>query len=411
MQGTDTQSIPELHFNPGAPGFDADPYPEFARIREGAPVYYWKPAQAYVVTRFEDVARVLRSPSLSSDPLSVGRPSMEEVLPEEVRAPFAQGLFRLAPRDHLRVRKAVSPALTPRAVERMRPAIQRLVDEALAPFEGKDEIEIAEFAEFIPLRVIAHMLAIPPEHEVLFRRFGEAIVSTIDPRLSQAERAEVLGPVPEGMALIRSIIAERRKNPGDDLLSALIRAEEAGDKLSEDEMLGLVAALIAGGSETTVHFIGYAVKSLLCVPERVDAIRKDPSLLRSALEEILRFDNFGKAGTMRYALEDFEVGGMTIPKGSAIMGLLPAALRDPRAFPDADTYDPRRQTEETLHFGTGPHFCLGASLARVEAEIAIRTFLDRYTDMRVVGEPVYAGHPIIRKLASLRVAVTPRAAS
>lgn len=405
------KGCPVLHFKPDAPGFDVNPYPVYTELRESAPVYFWPEAQSYVVSRFDDVASMLRDPRLSTDPVAAGLPAREAGMPEQLRAPFERSLFRLAPKDHARVRRAVSPAFTPRAIERLRPMIQRTVDEALAPFEGKDEIDIADFADLIPLRVVASMLDIPGAHERTFRDFGEALIKTVDPRLTPETFAAVVAPVPAGMELLRELIAERRNRLGDDLLSTLIRAEAEGDRLSEDEMLGLVAAIIAAGSETTVHFICFGVMSLLCVPERAAAVRAEPALLRSAMEELLRFDNFGKGGVVRYCTEDVEIGGVRMGRGSTIVAILPAALRDPRAIPDADRYDPRRQPEEILSFGLGPHYCLGASLARLEGEVAIGTLLRRYADMRVVGEPTYARHPSLRKLSSLRVAVTPAARS
>ncbi|WP_437949869.1 cytochrome P450 [Sorangium sp. So ce296] len=405
------KGCPVLHFKPDAPGFDANPYPAYTALRESAPVYFWPDAQSYVVSRFDDVAAVLRDPRLATDPVAAGLRAPDAGLPDAIRGPFERSLFRLAPKDHARVRRAVSPAFTPRACDRLRPMIQRIVDEALAPFEGKGEIEVAEFADFIPLRVISAMLDIPGAHEKTFRDFGEALIKTVDPRLTPEAYAAVVAPVPAGMALLRELIAERRSRLGDDLLSTLLRAEAEGDRLSEDEMLGLVAAIIAAGSETTVHFICFGVMSLLCVPERAAAVRAEPALLRSAMEELLRFDNFGKGGIVRYCTEDVEIGGVNMARGSIIVAILPAALRDPRAIPDADRYDARRQHEEILSFGLGPHYCLGASLARLEGEVAIGTLLRRYADMRVVGEPTYAGHPTLRKLASLRVAVTPAARS
>jgi cytochrome P450 len=172
-------------------------------------------------------------------------------------------------------------------------------------------------------------------------------------------------------------------------------------------MLALVSTLLTAGSETTRHFISFAVKSLLCVPERVAEVRADPAILRGALEETLRFDFFSKVGLFRYATEDLELGGARIERGAMVVGLLGAALRDPRAFPDADRFDARRVRADNLPFGVGMHFCLGAALARLEGEVAIRTLLDRYRDMRLAAEPVYAVHPFARKLTSLRVTVTP----
>jgi cytochrome P450 enzyme len=398
--------VPALQFDPTAPDLDVDPHPTYARIREQAPLYYWPEARAYVVTRFDDVAQFLRDPRLSPDPTAAGQPAIDDVVSAELRGPMKSSLMRLTVKDHARVRRAVSPALTPRAVERMRPNVQRLVDEALAPFAGRDAIDIAELADFLPLRVIAMMLAIPSQHEAAFRHYGEANIRAVDPRLTMEERGVELEATIPGMRLIRALIAERRSHLGDDLLSTLIRAEAEGNRLTEDEMIGLVSALITAGSETTVHFICFAVKSLLCVPERAAEVRADPSLLRSALEEILRYDTFGKAGLTRYATVDMEIGGTRIERGARVVGMLPAALRDPRAFPDADKYDPRRDNGESLHFGSGIHFCLGAWLARLEGELMIQTLIDRYSDIEPAGEPAYAGHPVLRKIVSFPVHVT-----
>jgi cytochrome P450 len=399
--------VPVLHFDPNAPGFNEDPYPTWAQVREQAPVHYWPEAKAYVLSRFDDISQMFRDPRFDSNPVAAGLPTAWPGMPDELRRTFEAALRSVGPKDHARVRRAVSPAFTPRAIEQLRPEIQRLVDEALIPFEGKAEIDVAELADFIPLRVIALMLRIPPEHEVEFRRYGEANVRLIDPQLSLTERAALYTALAPGMKILRALIAERRKALGDDLLSTLIRAEEAGDRLSEDEMLALVTSLITGGSETTVHFLCFAVKSLLCVRERVAAVRADPTLLRSALDEILRFDNFGKAGLIRYAVEDLEIGGALIPRGSRVVALLPAAHRDPRAFPDADRFDARREPAESLTFGLGVRYCLGAALARLEGEVTIRTLLDRYAEMHLVAEPEFALHPLLRKFKSLRVGVTP----
>lgn len=398
-------------YNPQAPGFDSNPHPMFARLREEAPVYYWEPAGAWLVSRFEDVATVLRDPRFTLNPVEAGRAPTMGSLPPALAPIFGKILTQLAPKDHLRVRRAVTPALTPRAVDRLRPDIQRIIDAALVPWEGKDEIDIAVFSDYIPLRVIASMLGLSQEHDETFRRFGQAIVRSIDSRLTPAQKMEVLAPVPAGIALFQSIIAERRKNLGEDLLSTLIRAEEAGDKLSEDEMLSLVTALVTGGSETTVHFINFSMLNLLRAPEVLAQVRADPALLKSALEEVLRWDSFGKGGGLqRFALEDVELSGVKLPRGSAVMVLLSAAQRDPRAYPNADTFDPKREPDERIHFGLGAHYCLGANLARVECEMAVSTLLKRYPYMKLAAEPVYSGHPILRDMQSLRVSVKPPAA-
>jgi len=328
-------------------------------------------------------------------------------MPPDIRYIFEKGLFNLPANDHLRVRRAVSPAFTPRAVEKLRGEIEGIVDEALAPWQGKDVIDIAPIADFIPMRVIASMLHIPKEHDELFRGFGQALVQSVDPRLTPAQLGALFSRVPPGMAVLRQIIEERRKHPGDDLLSVLIKAEETGDKLSTEEMISLVAGLITAGSETTVHFISFSMLNLVRMPEKLAEVRKDRALLKGALEEVLRWDSFGKSGIPRYALEDVEISGTKIKKGEMVMALLPAAQRDPRGYPDADKFDPRREPEERIHFGSGPHYCLGANLAKLEGEVAVARILERYPTLKLAAEPVFGFHPFIRHIAKLELAVSP----
>ncbi|HSO00012.1 MAG TPA: cytochrome P450 [Candidatus Nanopelagicales bacterium] len=401
------QQIPEILYNPMAPGFDEDPFPTYAQMRE-APVYFWPMAGFYIVARFNDVIALLRDPRLTTDPVAAGHPAPEAMLPDAIRKPIESSLTRLSPKDHARVRRAVSPAFTPRAIERLRPEIQRVVDEALAQFVVDGELDAVKFVEYIPLRVIATMLGIPAEHDETFRKFGHALVKLHDPRMTPDAFAEVAPPVLMGIDLIRGLIAERRNNLGEDLLSTVIRAEETGDGLSEDEMVGLVAMLINGGSLTTLHFLSFAVKSLCCVPERAAEVRAEPAILPSALEEVLRHDSFGKSGTLRFATEDIEVSGVRLPRGARILVFFPAAYRDPSAFPDADRFDPRRKPTENLNYGHGMHFCTGAALARLEGEVAIGTLFDRYADMRLAADVVFAMHPLVREIASMRVKVTPK---
>jgi cytochrome P450 len=394
-------------YNPNAPEAYTNPYPGYERLREEAPVYFWSEGSCYIVSRFEDVALVMRDSRFTPNAQDVGRPARADALPPELRFIIQKSLLNLPAQDHLRVRRAVSPAFTPRAVERLRPNIQHIVDAALARQAGQDVLEVAEFADYIPVRVIASMLQIPREHEATFRNFGESFVKGTDPQLTTQQREVLFRDIPPGVKLLADIIEERRKNPGEDLLSTLIRAEEAGDTMSTEEMIALVVTLLGAGSETAVHFIGFVVMNLLRTPGLLEQVRREPALLRGVMEEVLRWDNFNKMGTIRYAREDVELSGTRIPQGAQVMAFISSALRDPRAYPDADSFDVRREPGETLQFGTGAHFCLGASLARLECEVAVSTLLQRFPHLRLASEPVFGPHPIMRRLAWLPVALSP----
>lgn len=407
MTTTSTPSIPDFHYNPMTPEMNEDPSAIYAALRE-QPIFHWPMAGFYIVARFADVMAALRNPDLTTDPVAAGHPPPEAMLPDELRRPIEHSLTRLPPEAHARVRRAVAPSFTPRAIERLRPKIQAIVDDALARFVVGGVLDVPRFAGHIPLRAIATLLDIPAEHDDTFRQFGEALVRLHDPRMTPELLAAIAPPALAGVALIRDLIARRREHLGDDLLSTLIRAKDAGDALSDDEMVGLVAMLINGGMLTTYHFLTFSLKSLVCVPERLAAVLADRSILPNALDEVLRHDSFGKSGTLRYVARDTVVAGAELPRGARVLVFFPAAYRDPAAFPDADRFDPARKPDDNLNYGHGAHFCTGAALARLEGEITIGTLLDRFTDFKIAGEPVWAPNPLVRELAKLDVALTPR---
>ncbi|HEU4404390.1 MAG TPA: cytochrome P450 [Polyangiaceae bacterium] len=399
---------PALVFDPDAPAFNVDPYPTFARLREEAPVYYWAPAGSYLVSRYDDVARLLRDPAFSANPVDAGLPAgREDFLAPELRPLVAEGLFRKSAVDHARIRRVVGPAFSPRAVERLRPQVQQLVDEGLAGWAGASEVEFTDFSNVVPYRVMSTMLAIPPRHERLFYGFAQAFVRSIDPRQTPEQLRALFEPVPAGAAMLRGVIDERQRAPGDDLLSALIVARDAGDALSQDELVALVITLISAGTETTTHFLNFALLTFLREPGCLELLRREPALLRGALEEALRWDNFAKLGTPRYATADVELGGHHFRRGDRLLALLPSALRDPRAFADPDAFDPRRQPRESVQFGAGPRYCLGAWLARLEGEVIFATLLARFAHLRLAGEPAFSDHPFMREFRSLRVSLAP----
>lgn len=396
-------------FNPLDPAFVADPYPTYTILRTKTPVYAWPQGHCFLLSKFDDVAAALRDPRLSTNAAhwEFAKPPLPDAEKTELDRLTGRSLLMQNGQDHARLRRLVSPPFSPRRVEELRDSVQSIVDAAVAPHLEKDTINVAEIAAFIPMRVISAVLGIPQEFDPSFRRFGTSIIEAFDPLRTPEELARILEPIPAGFALIRRIIEDRRRALGDDLLSNLIRAEEAGDHLSSDELCALVAGMIVGGAETTVHLIGFCMKNLLNHPDALAEIKADPSLLRGAIEEVMRFDSFVKMDIARYALTDVEIRGVTIPKGKMIIPLTASAGRDPDMFVNADTFDIHRGVVDHLTFGSGPHLCLGASLARLEAEVTVNTLLRRFPSMRLAAAPEYGQNPYLRTLTSLRIDVRP----
>jgi|SRR6218665_1877385 len=411
----ETQShSPAVSFAPNAPGYDVNPYPVLEELRAKAPLSYWTEGRAWLLTRYEESLAVLRD----SKRFSPNRAHWEfasvsgiaAIIPELAELNNA-GLFALSGADHARLRKLVSPALTPRAIERLRPEVQAIVDEILDEVSGRDTINVvSDIAERIPPRVIGSMLKITKGRETLFNRFTEAAVKSFLPGLLRPEEVPALrADVQAGIALVRETIEERRRNPlPDDILTTLIQTEEQGDRLSTPELLSLVSSLIVGGFETTIHLIGFTTYNLLKRPELLAQVQVEPDLIKGVVEEVLRFDNFGKMGIARYALEDVELGGVSIKKGQMLLLMLNSALRDEAAFSQADVFDARRNTNSSIAFGYGVHFCLGANLARLELQIVMNRILERFPTMSLVKEPSFGPHPVIRKMESLEVQLRSR---
>lgn len=401
-------------FNPYAPGFDVNPYPAFKELRTQAPISYWDQGQGWIVTRYEDVLTALRdNDRFSPNPADwefASTLGVTVLIPERVEL-SKSSLFALSGADHTRVRRLVSPAFTPRAVEVLRPQVQAIVDELLDAAEAKGTVNlVSEIADPIPARAMSSLLKIPKGREVLFQRFTEASIKSILPTLIPPGELEgVRKDMREGIALMRETIEDRRRNPVEnDMLTTLIQTEEQGEKLSTSELLSLVAALIVGGFETTVHLIGFTMANILRRPELFAQLKAEPELVKNTLEEVLRHDNFGKLGLTRYAREDVELGGVKIRKGQRLFLMTNSAMHDETVFPDPETFDVRRNTTATVAFGNGIHFCLGVHLARLEGRIAVGTLLKRFPDMKLVKPPEFGPHPALRKMETLEVQLVAR---
>jgi cytochrome P450 enzyme len=405
-------STEPLIFNPVDPAFVADPYPFFRRLRSEAPVYWWERGHMWLFTKHADVEATLKSQRFSSDARDwrFHRSQVGEALPPEVAEYFENRLFHLAPSDHTRMRKIVSGSFTPRAAAQREALVQELVDELLDEIEASEGFDfMTSFANQLPSRVIGRILGIPSQYEPQFSQWSDALLRTTLPMLPPEQYMATIRQLVPGFALIRQVIDERRRRPGDDLLSSLIEAQEQGDRLSEGELVALVGGLVTGGSETTIHLLGFSLLELLRNPDVKARVIADPELLAGVIEETLRHDNFGTMGVPRYALEDVEVRGQSIVKGDMVMCMLAAAMHDEEVWPDAERFDIDRDPIRNLAFGRGPHFCLGVHLARVEARVALRAVLARFPKLELAAPPSFRPHPFLRVMQSLPLRPQPAA--
>jgi cytochrome P450 len=344
-----------VFYNPLDPEVHADPYPHYRRLREEDPVHR-SPLGFWVVSRYADVAALVRDPRLGHelDGSSEG----------------ASMLFRDPP-EHTRLRSLVSKAFTPRRLERLRPRIHEIVDARRAQARESGQIDvIADLAFPLPATVISEMLGLPLEDHKQVRRWAAALTRTLDPVISQDDVNDMVSASVEFDTYLADQVARRRSRPGDDLLTALLAAEEAGDRLSPVELLTTVTLLFVAGHETTTNLIGNGFLALLANPGQLQRLRENPSLLRPGIEELLRFDSPVQF-LIRTVKEPLEVGGKTLERGDPVLLLVAAANRDPEAFRDPDVLDVGRPEGRHLSFGGGIHFCLGSGLARMEGQIAI----------------------------------------
>ena len=368
-----------------SPAFKADPYEHFALLRREAPVHSIRlrnGATAWLVTRYEDAVAVLANAQFAKDPLKARGDSGIEPpwLPGPLRA-LSRNMLDLDEPDHRRLRNLVQKAFTPRVVDELRPRIEGIATELLDAIEqrggGRADL-VADYAAPIPVTVIAELLGVPHRERRKFQRWSSYIVAA-DTSTWHKVRA-----IPASIAFIlflRRLIRQRSAAPQDDLLSHLIEVREGGDALSQDELLAMCFLLLIAGHETTTNLIGNGMLALLQNPDEMARLRSDPALIAPAVEEMLRFSSPLQMATERYASAPVDVGGVTIPRGALVYVVLAAANRDDEVFPDAARFDATRQPNRHLAFGHGIHYCLGAPLARLEGQIAIRALLDRFREI------------------------------
>ena len=393
--------------------FRADTYATFARMREEDPVLCQPGLDGEIpiwfVTRYDDAEAVLldderfvRDPrlALSQDELA----AFDAGLPDSM-AFIDSNMLNRDGDDHRRLRRLVSKAFTPRMIERLRPRIQEIADELIDRVSVAGEMElVSDFAFPLPITVIAELLGVPPANRDRFREWSDAMVR---PALAATELERFGALMTDFVAYLHVLFEERRSEPGEDLVSALVAVEDGGDTLSEEELSSMDALLIVAGHETTVSLIGNATLALLRHPEQRAALARDPSLLPRAVEELIRYDGPVERTLNRWAALDVELRGRTIRRGDALIVILGAADRDPERFDDPGRLDLAAERERHLGFGRGSHFCLGAPLARLEAEIALGTLLGRLPGLRLAvpqGELRWRPVPLFRSLVALPVA-------
>ena len=394
----------DLVFNPMDPEFVADPYPMYRRLRTEDPVHQ-SPLGFWILTRYEDVVAVLRDPRFAKEAISSY--VAKKLGPGAVTGQGFSMLDRDPP-DHTRLRGLVSKAFTPRVVEGLRPRIQEVVDGLLDGAEdrrGMDVIE--EFAYPIPVIVICEMLGVPVEDHERFRGWSLDLARGLDASLmGQADLAHRAVESQRALSeYFRGLIAQRRVAPRSDLLSLMIAAEEAGDRLSETELLATCILLLVAGHETTVNLLGNGILALLRHPAQLRLLRENPGLIGSAVEELLRYDGPVQR-TARIPSAEVVIDGRTIEAGEMVMPFIGAADRDPAQFPDPDRLDLTRADNRHIAFGWGIHFCLGAPLARLEGQIAIDTLVRRFPELALATDrPEYRTSLTLRGLKSLPVSV------
>ena len=390
--------------------FVADPYPTYARLRAEGSVFQSESQGAWLVARYDDVAATIRDPRRFS---SQGRFSaVLEPLPLDERTRFdplerhfSVGLLGSDPPDHTRLRHLINRAFTPRVVEALRPRIQALVDELLDAVQGQGEMDaIHDLAYPLPAIVIAELLGVPVEQRDRFKVWSDGILGfqgTGRTTVAKLQRAQ--DDLLEMRAFLTELLDHRRRSPSEDLLGRMVAAESEGDRLSSAELLTTCVTLLTAGHETTTNLIGNGLATLLRSPEDLAALRDDPGLMPTAIEEILRYESPLQRNPRRVA-EDLDFGGQHLRQGDFVLQILGAANRDPERFPDPDRFDIRRHPNRHLAFGMGIHFCLGAPLARIEGPVALGTILRRMPAIQLASDQLsWQRHGLLRSLTALPV--------
>jgi cytochrome P450 PksS len=372
-----------------------DPHTFFAHLRSTEPIFYVEEMNTWVLTTYEDALLLLKDPRFTKDNRKVAQ---SDNLAQEVDGGL-RTLLQVDPPDHTRLRSLVSKAFTPRMIEQLRPRIQQIASELLDDVEKRGSMDlIIDFAYPLPITVITEMLGIPATDRQKFRIWTQALVNMQEENWEDSREAF--------FSYIRALLNEKRVHPGDDLTSRLVQVKENEDQLNEIELVSMIFLLIVAGHETTVNLLGNGTLTLLQHPDQLQLLRDDPSLIVAAVEELLRYTAPVSLSDERWANEDIELHGKQIRKGQMVVASLVSANADPHQFHNGDAFDITRRENQHLAFGKGIHFCLGAPLARLEAQIAFPTLLQRLPNLRLASEAehlTWTHNPMLRGLKSLPV--------
>ena len=398
----------DVSFNPFDPEFRKNPHPFYDRLRTEEPVHR-TPLGFVVLTRYEDVVNTLRNNDFSRDI------EVNANLPESPTRKFrrenerSKSMLNLDPPDHTRLRRLVSKSFTPSAIEKLRPRIQQLVDDALANAKRTGHLELVEELAFpVPFQVISDLLAMPTERGEELREWSQIITATLEPTTGVEELEKGQEAIAKMRPYLEEIIQHRRRNMGDDMLSSLISVEEQGEKLNNDELMSFVILLYIAGHETTVNLIGNSVHALLTHPEQLDVMRRE-SCTPNMVDELLRF-NGPVQHTIRTPLVDISipVNGqeMLIKKGSLVLASLGAGNHDPSVFDNPHQLDfSRSNSNRHLAFAAGVHYCLGASLAKLETEVAVGTLVKTFKSIEFDTQPEWRDRLTIRGVSKFELNV------
>lgn len=393
------------------PMFKANPFPFYAQLRAEAPVFPVKlphsisRQRAWLITRYDDVLNVLKDERFVKDRRHAMTPEQLKKVPwiPPMFKPLEHTMLDLDSPDHTRLRALVHKAFTPRLIEQMRDQVQALTNELLERVEPDGSMDlVADFALPLPLTMIGRILGVPAQDHQKFHRWSKTVVSAGTSR----NYAVLIPTIMRFLGYVKKLVRERRAYPQDDLITALVQSKEGSDQLSDDEILAMIFLLLIAGHETTVNLIGSGTLALLEHPDQLAKLRCEPALIKPAIEELLRFVCPLEMATERYARENITIAETTIPRGELVMAVIGSANRDANYFDNPDTLDITRKHNKHLAFGHGVHFCLGASLARLEGQIAISTLLQRMPDLRLrcaADQLRWRGTFVLRGLEALPV--------
>jgi cytochrome P450 len=398
----------------------ADPYPLYRLIRERAPVLRTSFGEGSIaLTRYEDCIVALRNPRLGRGIVGPDARPIRSSLPgaadPEVRARFfgraGESMLFTDPPEHTRLRGLVSRAFTPRRVDALRPAVEKMVDAIVAEMaeRGEGEVDVMDVLAFpLPVAVIGELVGVPAPDRPQFRSLVRASTAGLEPFVDNEAIRAAISAQEQMRAYFFDLLAERRRAPQDDLMSGMLEAGESDDRLTDDEIVSTAILLFAAGFETTTNLIGNGLNALMANPEQFERLRADPGLTPTAVDELLRYDSPVQMNS-RTALEPAEVAGVRLEPGQTVMILQGAANRDPERFEDPDRLDVGRGDNVPLSFGWGAHHCIGAALARLEGAIVFRALADRFSSIEPTGEPVERRVGItLRGVANLPVRLATR---